>query len=308
MKKKSPALAGRLADADIRTLKIFESVVECSGFTPAAVELNITRSAVSIAMSDLEHRLSLRLCDRGRGGFLLTTEGREVFRYTRQLLAAMDEFRTQINSIHYNLKGELNIGITDNLVTMPQMRITHALRELNKLGPDVQVNIQMIPPNEIESGVLEGQLHTGVIPVLKTFPGLNYQPLCEELSSLYCSKEHELFYIDDTQISPAILKQHNSVLPAHEQTAEIKALHHKLRPSASATDREGVIFLILTGRYLGYLPDHYAQRWINEGVIRAILPARMSYVTRFSIITKKGASANLVLDSYLEQLTLVSNP
>jgi len=302
-KSKSPALRGKLADADIRTLRIFTTVVDCGGFTLASVELNITRSAVSIAMADLEQRLSMRLCNRGRGGFSMTTEGREVYYQTQKLLSALEEFRTSINSIHYNLTGELNIGITDSLVTMPQMNISNALAELNKLGPDVQVNIQMIPPHDIESAVLDGHLHTGVIPVLKTLSGLNYLALYDEKSSLYCSKEHELFHLQDANISAARLKGQSCVKPAYEQTDEINALHQQLSASATATDREGVAFLILTGRYLGYLPDHYAKRWASEGRMRAILPNSMCYETHFSIITKKGGSANSVLDSYLEQLT-----
>jgi DNA-binding transcriptional LysR family regulator len=306
MKTKSPALSGKLTDTELRTLRIFMVVVQHSGFTPAALELNVSRSAVSIAMADLEQRLSLRLCERGRAGFSLTTEGREVYRSTRQLFSALDEFRTQINAIHFNLKGELNIGITDNLVTMPQMRITSALRELNRLGPDVQINIQMIPPNEIISGVLDGQLHTGVIPVLKHCDGLEYLLLYEERSSLYCGQAHELFSRHDSELSPSMLKQYNGVLPAYDQTSEIKALHHELQPSASATDREGVAFLILTGRYIGYLPDHYAHRWVKEGRMRTILPDNMSYLTSFATITKKGAPSNLVLENYLKQLKLVS--
>lgn len=103
-----------------------------------------------------------------------------------------------------------------------------------------------------------------------------------------------------------MLKQYNGVLPAYDQTSEIKALHHELQLSASATDREGVAFLILTGRYIGYLPDHYAHRWVKEGVMRAILPANMSYLTPFATITKKGAPSNLVLENYLEKLKLAS--
>ncbi len=302
MKTKSPVLAGQLADADIRTLRVFKTVVECAGFTLAAVELNVTRSAVSLAMADLEQRLSIRLCERGRGGFAMTTQGREVYRQTQKLLAALDEFRSGINLIHFHLKGELNIGITDSLVTMPQMRISNALAQLNKLGPDVQINIQMIPPKEIENGVLDGHLHTGIIPVLKTIEGLKYNALYDEKSFLYCSKDHHLFGVNDNNISNIRLKDFNAVVPAYDQTEEISALHQKLNPLATSTDREGVAFLILTGRYLGYLPDHYAKRWVNEGKMRAILPQTMTYQTHFATITKKGIVPNPVLENYLEQL------
>lgn len=306
MKNKSPVLAGQLADADIRMLRIFKSVVECSGFTSAAIELNVTRSAVSLAMADLEQRLSLRLCERGRGGFAMTTEGREVYRQIQKLLVALDEFRSGVNLIHLHLKGELNIGITDNLVTMPQMRISNALAELNRLGPDVQINIQMIPPKEIENGVLDGHLHTGIIPVLKTISGLNYSALYDEKSFLYCSEDHHLFNVNDNNISKERLKELDAVVPAYKQTSEVSALHQLLNPSATSTDREGVAFLILTGRYLGYLPDHYAKRWVDEGRMRAILPRTMSYQTHFATIIKKGVTPTPVLENYLEQLN--ANP
>ncbi len=74
-------------------------------------------------MGDLEKRLGMRLCQRGRAGFALTDEGREVYRATQTLLAALEVPR-EVNDLHQHLRGELNIGIINNLVTLPQMRIT----------------------------------------------------------------------------------------------------------------------------------------------------------------------------------------
>lgn len=147
-------MRGQLGDADLRLLRIFRKVVECGGFSAAEIELNISRSAISMAMSDLEARLGLKLCQRGRSGFALTNEGRDVHEAAMQMLAAAEGFRTRINGLHAWLKGELNIGITDNLVTMPEMHITDALSALKGHGPEVMINIRMIPPNEIEHAAL----------------------------------------------------------------------------------------------------------------------------------------------------------
>lgn len=300
MTSRNPVLPGQLSDADLRLLRIYRKVVECGGFSAAEVELNISRAAISIAMNDLESRLALRLCQRGRSGFALTDEGAEVYQATLQLLAAIEGFRTRVNSLHAQLKGELNIGITDNLVTMPQMHITSALSGLKQRGPDVRINIRMIPPNDIELGVLDGRLHTGVIPALKTLSGLHYRPLYEEASRLYCSAGHPLF--GKTTLTDEEVRAADAVVPAYAQTPEIKALHEPLRAAASATDREGIAFLILTDQYIGYLPTHYAERWVAEGRMQALAPERFSYVTRYSAITRKGALPNQVLECYLEEL------
>jgi len=291
---------GQTGDADLRLLRIYRKVVECGGFSAAEVELGISRAAISMAMNDLETRLGLRLCQRGRSGFALTNEGVDVYESTLQLLAAVEGFRTRVNGLHAQLKGELNIGITDNLVTMPEMHITHALSALKARGPEVRINIRMIPPSDIELAVLDGRLHTGVIPDLKTLPGLNYLSLYEEESRLYCADEHPLFAAQE--VTRAALANHDAVVPAYAQTPEIKAVHEPLRASASATDREGIAFLILSGQYIGYLPTHYAERWVRDGRMRPLNPERWHYFTHYSAITRKGAPPNLVVESYLEEL------
>ncbi|MFC6669870.1 LysR family transcriptional regulator [Marinobacterium aestuariivivens] len=300
MKQRKAVLPGQISDADLRLLRIYRKVVECGGFSAAEVELNISRAAISMAMNDLESRLALRLCQRGRSGFALTEEGNEVYQAALQLLAAIEGFRTRVNSLHAQLKGELNIGITDNLVTMPQMQITHALSALKERGPDVHINIRMIPPSDIELGVLDGRLHTGVIPTLKPLPGLQYRALYEEASKLYCSLTHPLFAGPGS--ATIALDGWDAVIPAYAQTPEIKSLHEPLKAAASASDREGIAFLILTGRYIGYLPTHYAERWVRDGQMRALNPDSCHYITQYSAITRKGAPPNLVLESFLEEL------
>ncbi len=183
---------------------------------------------------------------------------------------------------------------------MPDMHITNSLSALKARGPDVQINIRMIPPSDIETGVLDGRLHTGVIPALKSLPGLNYLPLYAEISQLYCAANHPLFKAET--ITPAELCACDAVIPAYAQTPEVKALHEPLNASASATDREGTAFLILSGRYIGYLPTHYAERWVRDGRLRAIEPKRWHYATQYSAITRKGAPPNRVLECYLEEL------
>ncbi|OUR67985.1 LysR family transcriptional regulator [Marinomonas sp. 42_23_T18] len=295
---------GQVSDADLRLLRIYKTVVESGGFSAAEVELNISRAAISISMADLETRLGFRLCQRGRSGFSLTEEGSKVYQYTLQLLSSIEDFRTQINGLHAKLKGDLNIGITDNLVTMPRMVITNSVSSLKEKGPDVTLNIRMIPPNDIEKGVLDGSLHIGMVPDLRLLAGLEYLPLYRENSLLYCSNRHPLFDIDDAKIDAEQIANLDAVVPAYAQTPEIKAKLQQLNATATATDREGIAFLILTGHYIGYLPDHVAEVWVKEGKMRSLLDSQFSFDTGFSAITRKGASSNLVLETYLTELKL----
>lgn len=305
MTKNKNLLPRQLGDAHIRLLRIYRVVIESGGFAAAEVELNISRPAISLAISELESLLSMKLCHRGRSGFSITPQGEQVYQSAMQLLGSIENFRAEINGINTDLVGEFNIGITDNLVTIEQMSITKALSALKHRAPEVIINIRMMPPNEIESAVLNGQLHIGVVPEIRTLPGLTYAALYKEQSLLYCSDQHPLFKQDLYEISDDALAQYDAVVPSYPQSAEIKQQQRILKATASSTDREGIAFLILTGRFIGFLPTHFAQRWASQDKIRTIEAHGRNFYTNFSVIISKGARSHLILDAYLEELQKV---
>ncbi|NHQ84011.1 LysR family transcriptional regulator [Chromobacterium vaccinii] len=302
---RKPAL-GQVSDFDIRLLRLFRAVAECGGFSAAEGVLGISRSAISLQMGDLEKRLGIRLCQRGRAGFALTDEGREVLRASQTLLAALEDFRSEVNLLHRQLRGELNIGINNNLVTLPKMRITQALRALAKQGPDVRINIGMMTPNDIETGLMDGQLHAGVVPLIQPLSGLDYLPLYDERSQLYCSREHPLFVQRDDDLAEADLAAADAVAPGYRLPPQAQALQQRLKPIATASDREGIAFLILTGRYIGYLPEHFAASWVTQGLMRPLLPTVCHYDAPLALAVRKGRRANLVLERFLQELERTS--
>lgn len=76
--RKSLYSIGKTGNLDFKLLHVFLTVADSGGLTQAQEPLNIGLSAISTCLSDLEKRLGLTLCHRGRGGFVLTDQGREV--------------------------------------------------------------------------------------------------------------------------------------------------------------------------------------------------------------------------------------
>jgi LysR family transcriptional regulator, transcriptional activator for bauABCD operon len=77
---------------DLKLLRIFVSVVRHQGFANAQQELNLSTSAISTYMSQLEAALGLVLCHRGRGGFSLTSKGELFHQETLRLLGELEGF------------------------------------------------------------------------------------------------------------------------------------------------------------------------------------------------------------------------
>ncbi|KQQ53574.1 LuxR family transcriptional regulator [Pseudomonas sp. Leaf127] len=300
LSSKKPALS-QVSDFDLRLLRLFKTVVQCGSFSAAESTLGISRSAISLHMSDLEKRLGMRLCQRGRAGFALTDQGREVLRSGEAVLAAIEGFRSEVNQLHSQLRGDLNIGLMSNLVTQPKMRITRALASLRQQGDGVTVNLSMSTPGEIERGLLDGRLHVGAIPLITPLSGLEYSLLYEERSYLYCCADHPLFAHAAT-LSNDDLRDVDAVVPSYRMTAEAIGLHQLLECAATATDREGIAFLILTGCYIGFLPDHYAAGWVEKGLLKAIAPHRLFFDAPLAVVTLRGRRSNLIIDHFLDVL------
>ncbi|WP_336034600.1 LysR family transcriptional regulator [Acinetobacter bereziniae] len=302
-----PKKLNQVTDFDIKLLKIFKTVCDCHSFTAAESILGISRSAISLHMSDLENRLGIRLCQRGRAGFALTDEGREVLQYIEMLTASIEDFRAKINQMHNQLKGEFNIGIINNLVTMQSAYITKSLAQLAEENSEVVINISMSTLSDIECRVLDNRLHAGAIPLVSPLSGLDYFHLYQENSFLYCGENHPLFN-HTGKINPKDLKQWNTVLPNYAISPEAMKLHQLLNCSATASDREGIAFLILTGKFIGFLPDHYARKWVVDGFMKPIMQNIMHYSTPICLITHKGKNVNIILKTFMDILKRIVPP
>lgn len=298
MKNKS---LGRISDYELKLLRIFRTIAECGSFSVAESLLGMSRPAISQQMSDLEKRLGMRLCQRGRAGFSLTDEGREILRLSDTLFASVETFRQQVNQMHRQLRGTFNLGIINNLVTQPMMRLTHALETLRRQGPDIHISLTMTTPSEIERAVMEGRYHVGALPLISPLSGLDYLPLYEEKSSLYCSHTHPLF-ASGLGDDHSVLRQYDAIAPAERMTAETVRLHQLLNCTATASDREGIAFLILTGRFIGFLPDHYAAHWQEKGLMRALDPQQLHFTHTIALATRKGRQPDAILHLFMQSL------
>lgn len=298
------AVLGQLSDMDLRLLKVFKSVVDCGGMAAAELELNIGTSTVSRHVKDLETRLGLVLCRRGRAGFALTAEGQRVYDETLRLLASVDAFRGSIDDIHNRMGGQLDVALFDKTATNPAARIGDAIARFAQVAPEVTLAVHVGSINAIEQGVLEGNFQIGIIPAHRSSKSLVYADLFDERMLLYCGLGHALFDADQSRLTWTKLREHHFAgLGYHSPNME---LSHRAKLSRKATgfDQEAIATLILSGRFLGFLPDHYAQFFEERGLMKAVQPARFNYACRFVSLLRrspKPSRAVLAFQQCLEE-------
>ena len=60
---------------------------------------------------------------------------------------------------------------------------------------------------------------------------------------------------------------------ADRDLADKLARHGFKHSAATVESMEAQLILVLSGAYIGYLPEHYAQSWVEQGRLRVLLPA-----------------------------------
>jgi DNA-binding transcriptional LysR family regulator len=289
-------------DVDIRLLRVFRTVVECRGFTNAEPALNIGRSTISTHVSDLEGRLGIRLCERGPAGFSLTEQGHDVYRATLGLLATLEAFSSEIGTIKGQISGEINLGIIDNTLTDTKSPLIGAIDRFRGLTEQVHLRVHMLSADDIEQRIMDGRIHLGIMSRHGDYPGINYETLYNETSVLCYGREHPLFDMNPKDISPQHLKEYPYI--THGYAERIK--HHTkalgFKAAGTAYSLEAVAMFILTGKFIGFLPDHYAAIWTAQGKMGRVHPDTLSYESEIALAVRKGARKTLAMQALISEL------
>lgn len=289
-----------LTDFDIKLLKVFAKVVEAKGFSAAQIALNISQSTISTHMMSLEQRLGVRLCERGRSGFHLTERGRLIYQATKRLFAALEDFCADAGTARGCLTGSLAVGIVDSLIANPDCALHCAIAQFNRKAPEVQISIRVASPAEIERTVLDGCCDLGLGTCGRHSPYLEYEDLFEERQVLYCGRGHPLF---ERNLN-AGLADLTGLQFARRAYAAPDIFPAGVAPSstASADLMESVALLILSGRYIGFLPTHFASQWTAQDLIRPLLESSLAYQNPIYIVTRRTEARKPVLTAFLQEL------
>ncbi len=273
---------------DLKLLRIFVSVVEHGGFAAAEAALGVTRSTISVHMSNLESRMNLKLCLRGRGGFSLTEDGQAVYRAVIDLFDSLNDFSLLVGTLGKELSGELVILCADQLDSAKQQKMAQVVAKIVEQYPNLHIVLDNDTLSNIEKALLKGKAHVGIFPGYQQIEGLNYQPLHSEPVFLCAGKAHPLFNKVDTQISEQDLAATPAIHPGIDIDTEGRNQLQKLNLCAKSYQFDTRKALVLSGKYIGYLPQSAIQQELNQGEIRIIQPNIQTYKFRLSLVSNKN--------------------
>jgi DNA-binding transcriptional LysR family regulator len=290
---------------DFKLLRIFVGVVRNAGFAAAQQELNLSTSAISTYMSQLEGALGFSVCNRGRGGFSLTTKGELFYQETLRMLDELQGFERYAAALKGELIGTLNLGIIDSTVGDLSLPLAGIIGEYSEKYPDVHLSLAVMGPHELQLGLLDRRLDLAIGSFSLRMNGLIHQPLYREQHWLYCSDRHPLFA--QQVVSAETITRQRMVGRGYWSQSEL-VRHGFQHSEATVESMEAQLILILSGAYIGYLPQHYVQELTEQGRLRTLLPASFGYQAPFSLALRRGRLREPLIQAFRDLFTRQFNP
>lgn len=146
---------------DLRQLRYFVAVAEELSFTRAALRLHLSQPPLSQQIQSLEQDLGVRLLERTKRSVAVTEPGRVFLEHARQILAKVDEARSQAVAAAAGYSGQLRLAYTVSVSFHPAM--PQALLRFGQLAPNVRLQLSEMYTEPQFAALLAGQIDVGFV-------------------------------------------------------------------------------------------------------------------------------------------------
>jgi DNA-binding transcriptional LysR family regulator len=123
----------------LRQLEVFEAVAQHLSYSRASESLHLTQPAVSIQIKQLEEAVGMPLFEQLGKKIYLTEAGRELLRYSRNIVKQLEEAETVFEEMKGMQRGKLAISVASTAgYFMP-----FVLAQFNKRFPEVSITLNV---------------------------------------------------------------------------------------------------------------------------------------------------------------------
>ena len=251
----------------LKQIRYFIAAAETGQVSHAAVELNISQSAVTSAIQQLETNLGMRLLDRNPSGVTLTPEGSRFLLHAHNVMAAVDEARRVPSTAHESINGRVRVGLT---YTVAGYFLPSQHARFVRNFPYVAIDLFEAPRQEIEQALLDGALDIAVMLIsnLGASDRLQSETLIRSRRRLWTPTDHPLLQRSEIGVADVagypyvMLTVDEASKTAHRYWARTQ---HEPNVIFTTSSVEAVRSMVAAGMGVTILSDMVYRPWSLEG-------------------------------------------
>lgn len=251
----------------IKQVRYFIATAKAGQVSLAAIELNVSQSAVTAAIKQLEEDLNVKLFVRQPSGVALTAEGARFLHHAHSIIAAVNAASNAPLTEDTARTGTVRIGVS---YTVLGYFLPRLYTRFTRNHPRIRAEIHELPRNAIEAGLIDGSLDLAVMLVsnLQDKKRLAKEILIRSRRRLWLPVEHPLLAADAISLDD-VAREPYVMLTVDEanQTASKYWKPTGLKPNIllRTSSVEAVRSMVADGMGVTLLSDMVYRPWSLEG-------------------------------------------
>ncbi len=173
----------------LKWLKVFCDVVRQRSFSRAADENDMSQSAASQLVHQLEERLGVKLIDRSKRPFVLTPEGEVYYDGCRSVMERYGALEDKVRTLHQEVAGCVRVA---SIYSVGLHHMNRYMQEFLSQHPKANVRLEYLHPHRVFESVENDLSDLGLVSYPKSSRTLTAIPWREEPMVLVCAPTHEL--------------------------------------------------------------------------------------------------------------------
>ncbi|MDW5318384.1 LysR family transcriptional regulator [Rhizobium sp. PL01] len=303
--KSAAQIASRLT---LRHLRLVAAVCREGSLVRASQSLNMSQSAVTKALQEIEALTGLSMFERTNRGVVPTMFGEALAAHSRLILSQLDRVANELSDLHEGNGGRVAIG---GLLAASAGLLPQTIAQLSLDRPGMLFRIVEATNDVLMSGLMAGELDLviGRLPEVRERADIVQQVLIDDFGQVVAGADHPL--ADRGQVTLSDTLQFPWILP-HPQTTlrrqfEKAFLDERLAPPLPRVEAISLLTtrgLLAATQHLAVWPTQIARMEAMSGSI-VILPVELPTTRHpIGITTRRDdvlTPATRVFVSYLEQ-------
>lgn len=295
----------------LRQFRYFIAVANTGQISRAAMEINVSQSAVTAAVKSLEEMIGAPLFDRHAGGVTLTYEGNLFLDHARHIVANVEEAIQLPRRIRENVSGSINMAVS---YTVAGYFLPPHLARFARGFPNVKLNMTEADRGEIEEGLISGTFDIGVVLTSNIInqEDLSHDTLFRSRRRLWVDAHHRFLARDNVSLQD-IAAEPYIMLTVDEASNTAQRYWNRTPHSPNTIFRtasvEAVRSMVANGMGVAILSDMVYRPWSLEGRRVEVIPVADPVPTMDAgFAWSNGAERSNATHAFIEFMHLSMGP
>ena len=172
---------------NLETLLLYCDVVRLRSFSRGAAANEVSQSAASQAIQQLEGDIGVQLLDRTKRPFTVTPEGRVFYDASREVLHRYEQARARIGSSRNRLDGTVRVAA---IYSVGLHDVSRHMQPFMSAHPQARVQLECLHPHKVVEAVINDEADIGIMSYPPVMRSLGVIPWRSEKMVLVCHPAH----------------------------------------------------------------------------------------------------------------------